>query len=111
MSLDKETQDFIKTTIEESQKNLMLQLNKWNTHLCNRFDGIQNRLEIIESRIESIKKRTETIESRLESIESRIIGVAKDTDILPDIFEILEGDGKDIAKLNIRVDEINQPKN
>jgi len=59
--MDEETKKFI-----VSQGNLLLvsvqgSLNKYNQHICKRFDDIENRLQTIEGRLNLVHKNTEII--------------------------------------------------
>ena len=93
MTLDKATKDFVvNTSLTSSQRiiklindHLVVQLNKHAEHSARRFDDIDKRLEQIEARLEIMNK---------------------DTKIIPDIFTILEVDGRDIAELATRVDKL-----
>ncbi len=69
----------------EFMESLTSSLNKVHSHTCKRLDDIEQRLERIENNIQSVKK---------------------DTEIIPNIFEILHTDGDDIAKLTTRVTKL-----
>ena len=60
----------------------------------------------INTNFDHMSKRFDDVNNRLECIESKLKIVHKDTQILPDIFEILENDGRDIARIVTRVDNL-----
>ena len=57
-------------------------------------------------RFDDLEKRLIRVEDRMNTMDSNITSVKKDTTIIPDIFELLETDGEDIAKINSRVSEL-----
>ena len=83
MALDEETKQFIVKAVDTLNESLIEQLNKNFNHVSNRFDDVDKRLSTIESKLHIVQK---------------------DTNIIPDIFGLLEKDGDDIAKLTKRID-------
>ncbi len=75
-------------TIKQFNKfmeSLTESLNKVHSHTCKRLDDIEHGLEKIENNIQSVKR---------------------DTQIIPNIFDILHTDGEDIATLTTRVTKL-----
>ena len=81
MALDEETKNYLAKIVV----NLASAIDKNNVHLLKRLDDI---------------------ESRLQRIESNIFSMSKDTKQIPQMFELFEIDGEDIAALKSRVNSL-----
>ncbi len=93
MVLDKETKDFITKSNICLHKEITTQINKLLvTPLNEKFNFVYQRFD--------------DMEKRLDKIESKLNIVEKDTKIIPDVFEMLETDGDNIANLTARVDKL-----
>ncbi len=79
------------------------QFNEFMESLTSSLNKVQGAQRIYHSHT---CKRLDDIEQRLERIENNIQSVKKDTEIIPNIFEILHTDGDDIAKLTTRVTKL-----
>lgn len=78
--------------LNEFAQNLIDQLNDTFKYTFRRFDDIENRLI--------------RVENQLHTMESHMSSVKKDTTIIPNIFEMLETDGEEIAKVKSRVADL-----
>lgn len=83
----------------EFMASLVENLNKVNSHTCKRLDDIDQRLGKIETRLVNVEQKIGTVESNISSVK-------RDTEIIPNIFEILHTDGEDIATLTTRVSRL-----
>ena len=93
MVLDQETKDFMVKTADMFNQNLVKQLN------ANLITQLNKNSEHVGKRFDDMEKRLETIESRLKIMHGH-------TEIIPEIFTLLENDGNDIAKLTARIDKL-----
>lgn len=85
--MNDEDKKFVINAFRVLNNDLIKQLNKNFTHVSKRFDDM---------------------DARLCAIENRLNMVAKDTDIIPSIFSMLEEDGVDIAKLENRISKLEE---
>ena len=83
--MNDEDKKFVISAFRVLNQDLVDQLNKSFTNVSRRFDDI---------------------DKRLCAIEGRLNMVVKDTDIIPDIFNMLTEDGSDIAKLEQRISKL-----
>ena len=83
--MDNETKEYIVKAFKVLNHDVIININK-------NFNMVARRLD--------------DLDKRLETIESRLNGISKDTNIIPDIFNMLEDDGKDIAHLTKRIDKL-----
>lgn len=84
--MDDANKKFVLDTINTAHAGLVDQLNK-------------EVIVKLNAKFDYVFKRFDDANRRLGTIESRLNIVAKDTDIIPDIFGMLEKDGLDIVKL------------
>ncbi len=93
MVLDQETKNFMMKTADIFNQNLVKQLN-------------DNLIKLLNKNSEHTGKRFDDIEKRLETIESRLKIIHGHTEIIPQIFTLLEDDGNDIAKHTARINKL-----
>ena len=101
------------TAFNEFLKDLTKMLNNSNESIYDlfattntRFDSIAKRLDDLEKRINDLEKKIDGNTKTLSDIQNKVVDVKKDTALIPPIFELLELDGEDIAKLNTRIDKL-----
>ena len=71
-----------------------------------KFDHMAKRLDDIEKRMKELKDKIEGNTETLSQIQGNVTDVKKDTALIKPIFELLEQDGEDIAKLNTRINKL-----
>ena len=76
-------------------KDLTDQLNKVFAYTFKRFDSLEERLI--------------RVENQLSTVQDHVSSVKKDTEIIPKIFEVLETDGEDIARMKLRLELLEDP--
>lgn len=84
--MDDANKKFVLDAIHTAHAGLVDQLNK-------------EVIVKLNAKFDYVFKRFDDVNRRLGTIESRLNIVDKDTDIIPDIFGMLEKDGLDIVKL------------
>ena len=80
-------------------KDLIEQLNESFKYTYSRFDSIDTRLTTLEIKIKDL-------EQTMTNVQSKVSSVKQDTTLLPPIFGLLEQDGRDIAKLKLKVSKL-----
>ena len=82
--------------VEDNHRNLLKFVeahNKYTDYIVKRFDDVDKRLCVLELKMDQSSKDT----------QENFRAMRKDTGILPDIFNLLTDDGKDIAHLRERI--------
>ena len=82
--------------VEDQHRNLLKFVeahNKYTDYIVKRFDDVDKRLCVLELKMDQSSKDT----------QENFRAMRKDTEILPDIFNLLTDDGKDIAHLRERI--------
>ncbi|MYB46288.1 MAG: hypothetical protein F4X71_00910 [Cenarchaeum sp. SB0662_bin_33] len=89
--------------LNEFTKNLIDQLNDVFNYTFHRFDDLEDKLVNIQTRLVNV-------ENQLHMMKTDVSSVKKDTTIIPNIFEMLETDGEDIAQIKSRVADLEKGK-